>query len=239
MTHIVERLAVVLLIALACAAVGWTALAALGFLPWLELQTGVNGSVISGVYVQAGLATFLVALCFFIPAGMRVRRLEMSHRDFAVDVEDVTRAYAIVHAADRSGVFTLGSEFDAVRERLEFQASHPDLESLEPEVMTLAAQMSHQSRALAERYSDDKVARAKTFLEQRQQELHRMKQRIDHAKGAMGEISRWARKIELEESVAASQMDMIADEIRSLVAPLGMQLERGDNVVHLPMTAAE
>ena len=50
-------------------------------------------------------------------------------------------------------------------------AAHPDLGALEPEILELAAQMSRISQDLAETYSDEKVDRARTFLQQRQQEI--------------------------------------------------------------------
>ncbi|MFC2968339.1 hypothetical protein [Acidimangrovimonas pyrenivorans] len=70
------------------------------------------------------------------------------------------RALARAHGGDREGVFALSSEFDSMRERLTHLRKHPDLSGLEPELLELAAQMSHLSRDLARVYSDEKVARA-------------------------------------------------------------------------------
>jgi len=72
----------------------------------------------------------------------------------------------------------MSSEFDAVRERLAYLRDHPDLDSLEPQVLELAAQMSHQSRELSDIYNDEKVTRAKTFLKQRQEEAERQQDLI-------------------------------------------------------------
>ncbi len=46
--------------------------------------------------------------------------LENSHRRFSPGMQDVARAHAAAHAADRTGVFQLSSEFDALRERLAY-----------------------------------------------------------------------------------------------------------------------
>ena len=62
---------------------------------------------------------------------------------------DVAQAYQAAHAADRDGVFNLPSEFDSVRERIEHLRRHPDLGRLKPEILELAAQISHESRELA------------------------------------------------------------------------------------------
>jgi hypothetical protein len=54
-------------------------------------------------------------------------------------------------------------------ERITHLRRHPDLGGLEPELLEFTAQMSLQSRDFARIYCDDKIKRAKTFLEQRQQ----------------------------------------------------------------------
>ena len=96
---------------------------------------------------------------------------------------DVAEAYHHAHAGDRQGVFRLSSEFDQVRERIEYLRDHPDLKLLEADVLTLAAQMSQQSHRLAEIYSDERVARAKDFLQQRQEEAEEQQRRIVEALG--------------------------------------------------------
>lgn len=112
---------------------------------------------------QIVVTIILASLFFFIPSADRIMSLERSHRKFRLSMEDVARAYHVCHTADRSGVFTMSSEFDALRERLSYLRDHPDLDSLEPQFLVLAAQMSHQSRELADIYNDEKVDRAKTF----------------------------------------------------------------------------
>ena len=116
---------ILLLAALAaCAAVG---LAVAEAVPWLTLPlTFTDGTVVeAGPGVQVGLAALLVTLCGTMPAGVRVLRLETSHRSFQTSMEDVAHAFYVAHAADRRGVFRIPTEFDAVRERLSFLRHHP------------------------------------------------------------------------------------------------------------------
>ena len=149
--------------------------AAVGLAPWLRLDVGLGGvSTDAGPAIQFGLTLFLLGLCFFVPMNDRVMRLETSHRSFRVTMWDVAQAYQAAHAADRDGCFSLKSEFDSVRERLEHLRRHPDLGTLEPELLEIAAQMSHESRELGEIYSTERVERAKQFLQQRQEEADQM-----------------------------------------------------------------
>ncbi|MDB9944324.1 hypothetical protein OAD19_04880 [Octadecabacter sp.] len=153
------------------------------------------------------LATIILSpLFFFMPSAGRIMSLERSHRNFQLSMEDVARADHLCHTADRAGVFTMSSEFDAVRERLAYLRDHPDLDSLEPSVLELAAQMSHQSRELSDIYSDEKVVRAKTFLKQRQEEAERQQTLIVEAHHSLRDIRKWSQQVELEESVVASQL---------------------------------
>merc|ERR1712173_435973 len=102
----------------------------------------------AGMYAQLALTVLAVGLCFFLPTNRRVMQLETSHRQFNVGMQDVARAYAAVHAADRAETFQMSSEFDSVRERLAYLRDHPDLATLEPAVLEMAAQMSHVARDL-------------------------------------------------------------------------------------------
>ena len=47
------------------------------------------------------------------------------------------------------------------RERLVWLRRHPDLGSAEPEILELAAQMSHESRTLAQTFSTERVERCR------------------------------------------------------------------------------
>ena len=150
-------------------------------------------------------------------------QLETSHRQFAVGMQDVARAYAAVHAADRAETFQLSSEFDSVRERLAYLRDHPDLSTLEPAVLEMAAQMSHVARDLAEVYSDQKIARARSFLKQRQEEVELFNSRLDQAKAISNEMKHWMHEVELEESVAVAQLERLRDEMQEIMPELGLE----------------
>ena len=72
----------------------------------------------------------MLLLLFYLPANLRISRLERSHRSFAMDMHDVARAYAHAHAADRKGVFGLSSEFEGMKARMQHLRQHPDLVGL-------------------------------------------------------------------------------------------------------------
>ena len=190
--------------------------------------------------LQIGTTALLVSLCFLVPSSLRVLRLEASHRRFALSMEDVARAYHLAHADDRRGVFRMRSEFDAVRERLAHLREHPDLGGLEPDVLEVAAQMSAQSRRLAETYADDKVERARRFLEQRQEEVERARELIAKAHHTARELKRWSESVETDESVVESQRERLEAELRELLPQIGLDHdEPAPNVVRMPTTAAE
>lgn len=239
--NLVQKITMVLMLTIAVGLIFASILAAIGQWHWIEMGLSFGGEPIqnAGMYVQLGLTLLAVSLCFYLPSNNRLQQLELSHRNFTLSSEDVAHAYAICHSADRSGTFKMGGDFDAVRERMEFMASHPDLELMETDVLQLAAQMSTQSSELANLYSDEKVQRAKTFLDQRQQELTRVKARIEDAKTKAYEITRWAKEIDLEESVAKSQLQMLEDELSDVLTPLGFHLDRQGNVVSMPRIAGE
>ena len=145
----VQRATLVSILSLAVAGAVWSLGAAIGFAPWLRLDVGLGDvSTDAGTAVQLALTLLLLGLCFFVPMNDRVMRLENSHRTFRVTMWDVAQAYQAAHAADRDGCFSLKSEFDSVRARLEHLRRHPDLGKLEPEILEMAAQMSHESREL-------------------------------------------------------------------------------------------
>ncbi len=111
------------------------------------------------------------------------------------------------------------------------------LAALEPEVLEIAAQMSHISKELAEVYSNDRVARARSFLTERQFEVDQFNARLTEAKAMSTELKHWMHEIELEESVAAAQLQ----RLREVMPELGLEtIIRTDNtVVELPPKAAE
>ncbi|MBQ0716276.1 MAG: DNA repair protein [Sulfitobacter litoralis] len=246
--YIFQRLAVALFAIAAVAITVSTVMAALGLWAWVELPISYAGEPVekAGMYAQIGLTFLAVGLCFFLPTNRRVMQLETSHRQFSMNMDDVTRAYGAVHAADRGEVFQMSSEFDSVRERLAYLRDHPDLSTLEPALLEVAAQMSHISRELATVYADAKIERARNFLKERQEEVNLFNSRLDQAKGITTEMKHWLHEVELEESVAAAQLDRLRAEMREIMPELGIDrmvtaadMARDSRVVELPPKAAE
>ena len=228
--------------AAALLAVGACIASAAGIIPWLAIPATAGGAPVAwlGPVVQIGSALVLLTVAGMLPAMMRVARLEAAHRSFAMGMDDVARAYQVSHAADRAGAFRLKSEFDAVRERIAHLREHPDLDGMEPEVLELAAQMSTQTRKLAETYSDDAVERARRFLEQRQEEVERTREAIARAHHSARELKRWTSAVELEEQVVESQLQRLDEDMEALMPRLGyIRAGDGSNVVKMPQTAAE
>lgn len=222
---LVQRLALVTFVVAALALLGATLMAAFGQWSWVTLSVMYQGAAIenAGMFAQIGLTVLAIGLCFFLPSNRRIMRLETSHRQFSIGMKDVAQAYAAVHAADRQQTFQLSSEFDAVRERLAYLRDHPDLSTLEPSLLEVAAQMSHISAELAQVYSDDKIGRARSFLAQRQEEITLFNSRLDQAKAISTEMKQWLHEVELEESVCAAQLDRLRAEMREVLPEVGTQ----------------
>lgn len=229
-------------IAAATIAAGGATIAGLfGYLPVLNMPLTFAAYTFpeAGVVVQVGVVVLLLTLLAAQPSGFRVLALERTHRDFSICMSDVADAYRVCHAADRAGAFTLSNEFDAVKERIQFLNSHPDLGNLEPDVLEAAAQMSHASRELAEIYSDEAIARARGYLDHRQEEIELFRARIDKATSDCHELRRRTEAAELEEATMESRLDRLHDEFGDMLHDLGY-VRRKDNVVSLPpATAAE
>lgn len=231
-----QGLAQGVLVLAALAAFGATAAAWAGWLPWPELVLRWNGTEIpdAGLWAQNIGTGLLLLLCLYLPANARMARLEAGHRDFSISIEDVRRAYEIAHAADRRSVFSLSSEFEAMRQRMEHLRKHPDLSDLEPELLTLAAQMSHESRNLARLYSEDRVTRARTFLRQRQEEADGLAERVRLAQTICDELRRWLADVEAEERKNHVQIRRLEADLRELLPALGYEWdEPRENVVPL------
>ncbi|QDC10202.1 DNA repair protein [Oceanicola sp. D3] len=213
--------------AIAIGLIGATLLAAFKVLPWLEasLTFGETTYENAGIWIQSGLTLFALALCAFLPANRHILALQKSHRDFHLSMDDIARAYATCHAADREGAFSMSSEFDAVRERMAFMRNHPDLRGLEPGVLEVAAQMSEVSRDLAAVYSDEKMTRATTFLRQRQEEIDAFSDRLKLAQKTTDEIKRWSQQINVEESIQATQLAQLEQDLLELLPELGFDVE--------------
>ena len=216
----------------AMAALTYTGLCLFGAAEWLQLPATIGDVTYAnaGPWIQGGLTAMLTAMAFFLPTTARMMALETSHRNFHISMEDVARAYHDVHAADRTGVFTLSSEFDAVRERLAYLRDHPDLSRLEAGVMEVAAQMSVQSRHLAEVYSAERVARAKSFLRQRQQAAEEQQERIMEAMHICEQIRTWSEQVEIEEGRVASQLAYLDERLQATLPLLGYALDHDESL---------
>jgi hypothetical protein len=219
---IVQRLTLASLTLFAFAGSIWCVAAAIGLAPWLQLHVGLGEGDVrdAGIAIQLALTLFSLGLCFFVPMNDRVLRLENSHRIFRVTMCDVAEAYQAAHAADRDGAFQLKREFDSVRERLEYLRKHPDLGKLEPEILEIAAQMSHESRELAAIYSTERVDRARQFLQQRQEEAEEMKDRVRRASATCRELKGWLDRVASDEEIARSEVARLKEELRELLPVL-------------------
>lgn len=231
------------LVGLALGLTGASVAAAFGLIPWPQVALFFGGQAVpmAGMWLQLGLTLIAVLLLFYLPANARMARLERSHRSFAMGMEDVARAYRVAHAADRAGVFSISAEFDAMRARLEHLRSHPDLAHLEPELLQLAAQMSQETRELARTYSDAKVSRARMFLQQRQEEVQALTDRLTIARRTCDELRRWLTDIEAEERQAQVQLKRLEADLKEILPGLGYDFDHDDareaNVVALPKPA--
>lgn len=219
---LMQRLALLLLVAIAVFMTAYTVACWFGFADWLSLAVTLGDTAYpqAGPLLQGTITALAVGLCFFVPTNARVMALETSHRRFQIGMTDVAQAYRVAHTADRKGVFQLKSEFDSVRERMAFLREHPDLSELEPSVLEIASQMSHLSRDLASVYSDRNVARARDFLIQRQQEIEDFNLRLESAKAVATEMRQWLDRVEMDEAVAESQLGRLCDELTELLPEL-------------------
>ena len=222
------------------AMVGLTLAAAFGQIEWPNLLMSYGGRSLpeAGMYAQIGLTALLCLMCFFLPANARMAKLERSHRSFQISMQDVKRAYELAHSADRRGVFTLSTEFEAMRQRMELLRKHPDLAHMEPELLELAAQMSFESRDLARAYSEDKVTRARAFLKSRQEEADQMAERIKLAKYTLNELRRWLEDVQAEERQNNEQIKRLEADLYEVLPGLGYAFDETaraeQNVVQLP-----
>ncbi|WP_290559820.1 DNA repair protein [Aestuariivita sp.] len=220
--YLLQRLAVFIIALTALGLAGYVLACGLGLAPWLSLELRFGPYLVqeAGIAVQLAVTFMALTLLFYLPSHTRMMALETSHRNFHMTMRDVARAYAAAHQEDREGAFTLSSEFDSIRDRIAFLRAHPDLDTLEPEVMELAAQMSHISRELARTYSQNNVARARDFLVQRQEDIAEFEDRVRLAKSVAEELTRWNRRVELEESVARSQLEQLRIELADILPEL-------------------
>ncbi|MEC7762864.1 MAG: DNA repair protein [Pseudomonadota bacterium] len=213
--------------AVAVGLIAATAGAALGLYPWLELYAGFGGQPIdnAGMIAQIAITALFVLLALYLPANRRIMQLEKSHRQFNVSMDDVSRAYMTSHEHDRSGAFQLQGEFDSVRERITHLREHPDLGGLEPQVLELAAQMSHTSRDIADVYSHENVERARNFLRQRQEEIETFHENVAMAKRTTEELQQWLQQVETEEHIVDKQVAALRKDLKELLPQIGLDLD--------------
>ncbi|MDR7124945.1 DNA repair protein [Pseudotabrizicola sp. 4114] len=242
---VLQNLAQAVVLAVAVGLVGASVIAAIGWMPWPQIAVSLGGTPVAqaGMWAQLTLTLLALLLLIYLPANARMARLERSHRSFAMGIEDVARAYRLAHASDRAGVFALSAEFDSVRARMEHLRNHPDLGHLEPELLQMAAQMSHETRDLARAYSDEKVARARLFLRQRQEEVHALTDRLAAARLTCDELRRWMQDVDREERQAQTQLRRLEADLKEILPTLGYDFDIEDardvNVVSLPKPQKE
>ena len=215
----VGQIAAMLVVGTAAAVgVAVTGLAFAGILPWLNIAVayGTTDVAWSGKALQIGVTVLLVTLTVFLPSARRVLRLETSHRQFRIGMDDITRAYRAAHMADRTETFEMRREFDAVRERYQYLKDHPDLAEIDAELLTIAAQMSEQSRELAEMYSVTRIARARESLLQRRVDAEALHERIQVAHSGIREIRRLMEDVDVEESSVEAQIQRLREEVVEL-----------------------
>jgi hypothetical protein len=123
------------------------------------------------------------------------------------------------------GAFTLSSEFDQVRERIDYLREHPDLRLLEADILTLAAQMSQQSHRLAEIYADERVARAKDFLAQRQQEPRTSRPESPRRSRPAARSCAGTPRSSSEESSWPSQLQQLDEQLQQVLPALGYSFD--------------
>ncbi|WP_054004815.1 hypothetical protein [Cypionkella psychrotolerans] len=98
--------------------------------------------------------------------------------------------------------------------------------------------MSLETRDLAQVYSDIKVARAKSFLQQRQEEVQHLTDRLAIARRTCDELRRWMDDVQAEEMQAQKQLKRLEADLKEILPTLGYDFDLEDhrdaNVVTLP-----
>jgi len=117
--------------------------------------------------------------------------------------------------------------------RFAFLREHPELDSLEPQILELAAQMSLESRNLAETFSVAKVERARSFLKQRQKEIVGFEQSLERARASCFELTALAEKIEDDDIRLGQKRREVEEKLRTTLVELGFELR------YRPINAAD
>jgi len=241
-TLIVRRvlfwLVITTLIAIAGLAWWWLALIKLG-------HTIAPEVIITGIDRGETVVLLLAIMCSCFPAamwagGQPLKRAELEHA-FRVKMDDVVRAYYAAHAADRSGVFKLTGEFDAMRERMEWLSDHPELQALTPDLRLLGAQMSIVTRDLARRYSDEVVQEVDDLLTHSERDCDQFEEQVNRSLEAQAAIRTRVQKLDLRYATAYSQDSAVTEAIEQELEPLGLKLDKssGSNVLTLKQNPSE
>ena len=93
----------------------------------------------------------------------------------------------------------------------------------------------------ARTYSDEKVKRAKGFLQHRQEEVHALTDRLAIAGHTCDELRRWLQDVDAEERAAQTQIRRLEGDLKEILPALGYDFDMEDhrevNVVQLPMAS--
>jgi hypothetical protein len=205
-------------------------------MPTLTVFTANNQSVNLVPYLGYTSTVVGLVILALVPGSRQVLRLERSHRNFQVGMRDVEEAFYRAYQADRNGHFKLTAEFDAIRERFLYLKSLPELVTLEPEILALAAQMSYSGRELAQALSNTNVTRAQDFLRQRKDELARNEQMVVEMRTILQTIRQEARTLALDEQVLDSEKMRLLEAINEYLAPLGFKaISQENSVINFPV----
>ena len=85
--------------------------------------------------------------------------------------------------------------------------------------------MCFLSRDLAQTCSDTKVARARSFLKQRQEEAHLVADRLGLARRTCEELRRWFTDIEAEECQSQSQNRRLEADLMDILPTFGYDFD--------------
>ena len=219
--NLIQIFAFVVLGLAALAMIVVTSLSAAGVLPWLGLTATFGGTAIAwaGPAAQIGFTALLAIIATYIPASYRVAQLEHTHRRFEIDMDDVTRAYRAAHYADRAETFEVRREFDAIRERYKFLKGQPSLAEISDDLLTIGAQMSEQSKALAETYSDRNLARVRENLLQRREDADALEAKLTQIKADTAELELLRKNIGVSDEELAIRVASLQGALTEIEMP--------------------
>ena len=214
-----HRLALAILLLVTVITVTYPILAALGMLEWVKIPIIYGGTEYDiGAHVSIALALVFIALCAIVPSSARVLKLEVSHRDFRITMDDVKESFKQVFEEDRRGIFTLPGEFDGVRERMDTLLADPTLGDHDRNILVLAAQMGQASKELAEAFSEENVQRARESLEHRLQDIKQAEELIEKADTVSQELQGKLQSIQMQEGAQQEVAQQLIDELETILA---------------------